>query len=130
MYCIAANCAYQVAIQCIIIIYNINKVSTTPNLVCHIQPDLIKFIKITFEHKLSSSTEFLYFYIFYRLCYYSCLIFFSPLFPSAPYHPPTIIPPPYVMSVGCTYKFFGFSISPTILNLPLCILYLPFMLLI
>ena len=34
------------------------------------------------------------------------------------------------MSMGCTYKFFGFSISHTILNLPLSILYLPFMLLI
>ena len=33
------------------------------------------------------------------------------------------------MSVGHTYKFFGFSISYTILNLPLSILYLPFMLL-
>ena len=34
------------------------------------------------------------------------------------------------MSMGHTYNFFGFSISHTILNLPLSILYLPFMLLI
>ena len=34
------------------------------------------------------------------------------------------------MSMGHTYKFFSFSISYTILNLPLSILYLPFMLLI
>ena len=34
------------------------------------------------------------------------------------------------MPMGHTYKFFGFSVSYTILNLPLSILYLPFMLLI
>ena len=34
------------------------------------------------------------------------------------------------MSMGHTYKFFGFSISYAILNLPLSILCLPFMLLI
>ena len=33
------------------------------------------------------------------------------------------------MSVGRAYKFFGFSISYTILNLPLSILFLPIMLL-
>ena len=33
------------------------------------------------------------------------------------------------MSMGRTYTFFGFSISYTILNLPLSILYLAFMLL-
>ena len=32
--------------------------------------------------------------------------------------------------MGRTYKFFGFSISYTILNLPLSVLYLPFVLLI
>ena len=42
---------------------------------------------------------------------------FTPLHPvSAP--PPTIIPPPQFMSMGHSYKFFGFSISHTILNLP------------
>ena len=39
-------------------------------------------------------------------------------------------PPPYFRSMGRTYKFLGFSISYTILTLPLSILYLPFMLLI
>ena len=34
------------------------------------------------------------------------------------------------MSMCCTYKFFGFSISYTLLNLPLSILCLPIMLLI
>ena len=38
--------------------------------------------------------------------------------------------PTYFMSMGHAYKFFGFSISYTILNLPLSMLYLPFMLLI
>ena len=31
------------------------------------------------------------------------------------------------MSMGHTYKFFGFSISYTVLNIPLSILYLPIM---
>ena len=44
--------------------------------------------------------------------------------------PPIIIPSPYFMSMGHTYKFFGFYISHTILNLPLSIFYLPFMILI
>ena len=35
-----------------------------------------------------------------------------------------------LMSMGCTHKFFGFSISYTILNLLPSIFYLPFMLLI
>ena len=52
--------------------------------------------------------------------------FFSPssLHPLFNQHSPT-----WFMSVGCTYKFFGFSIFYAILNLPLSILYLPFMLL-
>ena len=33
------------------------------------------------------------------------------------------------MSMGHAYKFFGFSISYTVLNLPMSILYLPIMLL-
>ena len=56
---------------------------------------------------------------------------FSPLHstPSCP-PPPSHIPPLQFMSMGHTYKFFGFSISYTILTLPLSIFYLPFMLLI
>ena len=50
---------------------------------------------------------------------------FSP-FSSLPL--PPLFPQLHVM--GHTYKFFGFSISHTIFNLPLSILYLPFILLI
>ena len=50
------------------------------------------------------------------------------LFPVPSFYPPPSIPP--FMSMGHTYKFFTFSISYTILNLPLSIFYLPFMLLI
>ena len=57
--------------------------------------------------------------------------FFSPLYSPLPCTPPpTIIAPPYFMSVGRIYKFFGFSTYHTILNLPLSILYLPITLLI
>ena len=55
--------------------------------------------------------------------------FFSPLSPSTCTIPPSSIPPPYFMSMGCTYKFFDFSNSSTIPNFPLSILYLPFILL-
>ena len=55
--------------------------------------------------------------------------FFLPFIPFRPVHPPsTSIPPLQFMPIGHTYKFFGFSISYTIPNLPLSILYLPFML--
>ena len=56
--------------------------------------------------------------IFYWLCYYSCPI--SPLYSPPPCTPPpTRIPPsPYFMSMGHTYKVLGFSISHTILTLP------------
>ena len=50
--------------------------------------------------------------------YHLCFLF---LVPVPPYSPPTIIPPPQFMSMGHTYKFFYFSISYTILNLPLSI---------
>ena len=43
---------------------------------------------------------------------------FTPLCP-VPSLPPISLPP-YFMSMGRTYKFFGFSISHTILNLPFC----------
>ena len=51
--------------------------------------------------------------------------YFSLLFPSSLHPPPTSILPPFYVSMGRTYKFFGFSISYTILNLPLSILCLP-----
>ena len=56
---------------------------------------------------------------------------FHPLYPPPPSAPcPTHIPPPYFLPMGPTYKFFAFSISYTILTLPLSICYLPFVLLI
>ena len=56
---------------------------------------------------------------------------FPPFTPLHPVHPlPPIFPtPPQFMSMGHTYKFFGFYISYTILNTLLSILYLPIMLL-
>ena len=56
---------------------------------------------------------------------------FSPLHstPSCPPSPSHIAPLQF-MSMGHTYKFFGFCISYTVLTLPLSIFYLPFMLLI
>ena len=53
---------------------------------------------------------------------------FIPLCPATPFHQhsPTLVHGP----VSYICKFFGFSISCTILNLSLSILYLPFMLLI
>ena len=56
--------------------------------------------------------------------------FFLPFILLCPVPPPTIILPPQFTSMVHRYKFFGFSISHTILNVPLSILYLPFMLLI
>ena len=61
--------------------------------------------------------------------------FFSPLYPPPPYTvpppPPPVSPPPtQFMSMCCTYKFFGFLISYTILYFPLSILCLSSMLLI
>ena len=44
--------------------------------------------------------------------------------------PPSHIPPLEFMSMGHTYKFFGFYISYTTLTLPLSIFHLSFMLLI
>ena len=75
------------------------------------------------------------FLIFFFLCFidYAIKVVSSPrLFPSTLHalshqHPTHLL---QVMSMGRTYKFFGFSISYIILNLPLSIFYLPFMLLI
>ena len=70
--------------------------------------------------------------IFYWLCHYSCPNFF-PLCPPPPstLFSSSILPHlPLFLSMSCTYKFFGFSISYTILNLPLSIFFLTFMLVI
>ena len=67
----------------------------------------------------------------YFIDYAITVVPFPPLYylpPCTP--PPTHIPPLQFMSMGHTYKFFGFYISYTILNLPLSLFYLQFMLLI
>ena len=56
--------------------------------------------------------------------------FFLPFIPFQPARSSLQHSPTQFMSMGHTYKFFGVSISYTILNLPLSILYLPIMLLI
>ena len=67
--------------------------------------------------------------MFYWLCFYSCTVFFP--FISLHSAPLTLQhSPPEFMSMRHTYKFFSISISYTIVNLSLSILYLPFMLLI
>ena len=63
--------------------------------------------------------------IFYWL-YYNCpnISPFPPLCPVLPLPPAVTLP--YFISMDHAYKFFGFSIS-YVLNIPLCILYLPIM---
>ena len=60
--------------------------------------------------------------IFYYLCYYSCPNFS----PFAPFHPapllPEAIPTPLFMSMGHAQMFFGYSISYTVLYIPMAIL--------
>ena len=72
--------------------------------------------------------------VFLKIYFIDYAITVVPISPFIPLHPalplPPTFPPISFMSMGNTYKFLGFSISYTILNLPLSILYLPFMLLI
>ena len=71
------------------------------------------------------------FFPIYFIDYAITVVLFSLLYSPLPCTPPpTCIPPLQFMSMGHTYKFLGFYISYTILNLPLSIFYLPFMLLI
>ena len=68
---------------------------------------------------------FLFLSLIYWLCFYSRPILFSPLYPPPPSTPIPSSIPPALSSCPChTRKFFGFSISYTILTLPLSILYL------
>ena len=71
------------------------------------------------------------FKIYFIDCAFIVAHFFPIYSPPPCTQPPTCIPCLSFMSMGgCTCKFFGFYISYTILNLPLSIFYLPFMLLI
>ena len=75
--------------------------------------------------------SFVFLFFMYLLIMLLQLAHLSPLYSPLPCSPPhTIIPPPQFMSMGHTYKFFGVTISYTILNFPLTIFYLPLMLLI
>ena len=64
---------------------------------------------------------------FCKIYFIVCTIIAVP-FSSLLYSPLPCTPLSPCMSMGHTYKFFGFSITHTILNLPLSILYLPYML--
>ena len=77
------------------------------------------------------------FFYFFNFLIYLLLIMLLQLSHFPPLHstpscslPPSHSPPLEFMSMGHTYKFFGFYISYTILTLPLSTFYLPFMLLI
>ena len=71
----------------------------------------------------SNSSFFKYILLIVLLHWYH---FFSPLYPSALQPPaPSRTLSCYFMSMGHTYKFFGFPISYTILKFPLPIFYLP-----
>ena len=86
----------------------------------------LEVIYMVFFWWLSNFKKYIYF-IDYAI---TVVPFFSPLYsPSRCTPPSTIIPPTYFMFMGHTCKFFGFSISHTILRNPLSIWYLPFMLL-
>ena len=67
--------------------------------------------------------------IFYWLCYYSCPDFshYTPLHSALPLL--QTIPPPLFMSIGHVCKFFGCSISYTVLYIVMAILYYLFVLL-
>ena len=88
----------------------------------------------SWENQESRLLSFSSFHLFFKyillimlfiIDYHSCPLH-PPVFPSF-WHPPSHQhPPPYFMSMGRTCKFFGFSISYTILTLPLSIFYLPF----
>ena len=71
--------------------------------------------------------------IFYGLCYYSCPIFFFPLFPSALNPSSSSIPPPPAPLSSCplviTYSSWASPVPILFLTSP-SIFYLPFMLLI
>ena len=73
--------------------------------------------------------SFQVYFIDYAITVVPFFLLFIPLHPAPPLPPACPLLTPQFMSMGFTYKFFGFSISYTILTLPLSILYLPIMLL-
>ena len=84
---------------------------------------------------VSGNTNLYIFFLFFKCILLIMLLQFShfflpflPICPVLPFLP--AFPPPQFMSMGRTYKFFGFSISCTILDLPLSILFLAILLLI
>ena len=87
------------------------------------------------ERHRSEDTKFNFgsfqvYFIDYAITVVPFFLLFIPLHPALPLPPACPLLTPQFMSMGCTYKFFGFSISYTILTLPLSILYQPSMLLI
>ena len=70
---------------------------------------------------------------FFKIYFIDYAITVVPFFPPfIPLCPVPLLPPSFPHLSSCPwviYKFFGFSISHTVLNLPLSILYLPFLLL-
>ena len=73
----------------------------------------------------NSNTKSKHFFLIYLLIMLLQLSHFCPFTPLHPAHPPpSHIPPLQFMSMGHTYKFFGFYISYTILTLPLSIFHL------
>ena len=83
--------------------------------------------KVTQFYIINAIFAVFFFKCIYWLCYYSC--------PISPPSLNSILPTPslphsplQVMSMGHTFKFFGFYISYTILTLPLSIFHLSFML--
>ena len=71
-----------------------------------------------------------FFYVYFINYAITVVPIFLHLSPSAWYSLPSSNHSLQFMPMGRAYKFFGFSISYTILHLPLSIFYLPFMLLI
>ena len=69
---------------------------------------------------------FIIFKVYFIDYFITVVPFFCTLYSLPPFTLlPLAFPPTQFMSMGHTFKFFDFSISYTILNLPLSILYLP-----
>ena len=71
-------------------------------------------------------SDFQYFFKLYFIDYAITVVLIFPLSPLPPSTPiPSGISPPLFMSMGHVYKFFGCSISYTVLYIPIAILQLP-----